>query len=60
MRSFVTRSLLFSVLISLLLLVVFTVVSQEYRTATQSALAHPVRAAIAVAPMGETWHESSR
>jgi hypothetical protein len=47
-------------LVSLLLLGAFTIVSHEYRTTTQSHLAHPVRAAIAVAPMGETLHESSQ
>jgi|688.fasta_scaffold382040_2 hypothetical protein len=60
MRLSVGRSILLSLLVSLLLLGAFTIVSQEYRTTTQSHLAHPVRAAIAVAPMGETLHESSQ
>lgn len=54
------RSILLSFLVSVLMLGAFAVISEEYRTTTQSNLANPVRAAIAVAPMGETLRESSQ
>jgi hypothetical protein len=56
----VARSILLSFLVSILILSAFAVISQEYRTTTQSNLANPVRAAIAVVPMGETLRESSQ
>lgn len=54
------RSILLSFFVSVLILSVFAIISQEYRVTTQSDLASPVRAAIAVAPMGETLRESSQ
>lgn len=54
------RSILLSFLVSVLMLGAFAVISEEYRTTTQSNLANPVRAAMAVAPMGETLRESSQ